>query len=429
MKRHKYTTSLLTKAGIPIICLIMLCFGAAMTVAGDWPQWKGSLRDNVSPETGLNVDWNAKKPVLLRTTTGLGIGFSDLCFCDDRIYTMGDFDDQTYMIALDRVSSKIVWKTKIGKGGRVSALNGPKGTPVCNGRFVLGLNQCGIICCLDCRSGKLLWTKNMHDDFNGFIMKRGVNRDNDWGYAESPLLDGDRLICCPGGKNGTVLALDIVTGNVLWRTTDVTDNASYASLVAMDTSAGRVGMISTEVSFLGVRLKDGKVLWRLEFDGESPSLCCDAVHQDGFMVYSYAVKKGFFGAQLKDGLTPKVERTFTLEETGNKQHGMVLRDGLVFTTTNRGGLLCFDAKTGKVNWKNRRLRACYTMTSYENRLIIRNEKSGELILVETNGKEYVERGKIDQPDRSDQQAWSYPIVLDKKLYVRDQDKLFEYDLQ
>ncbi len=429
MKQNKRAISKAVQTMLSLACAAIFSLTTVWGWAADWPQWKGTLRDNVSPETGLNVDWNAKKPTLLRTSDGLGLGFSDLCFCGEQVYTMGDFDDQTFMIALNRQTSQVVWKTKIGKGGRVSALNGPKATPVADGRFVVGLNQCGIICCLDGQSGKVVWKKNMHDDFHGAIMQRGPNHDNDWGYSESPLLDGDRVVCCPGGKDGTVLALDIATGRVVWRTTDVTDNASYASVAVINTAAGRVGMISTEVSFLGVRLEDGKVLWRLPYDGTSPSLCCDAVHQDGYMVYSYAVKTGFFGALLKDGAEPGAQRTFSLEETGNKQHGMILRDGLVFTTTNRGGLLCFDAKTGTVCWKNRRLRACYTMTSYENRLILRNEKSGELTLVETNGKKYVEWGKIDQPDRSDQQAWSYPIVIDKKLYVRDQDKLFEYDLR
>ncbi|MDO5580039.1 MAG: PQQ-like beta-propeller repeat protein [Planctomycetia bacterium] len=407
----------------------VLIFSVSFVQAGDWPQWKGSARDNRSTETGLNTDWNRNPPPLIQSISGLGIGFSNLCFSGDRIFTMGDFDGRTCLIALDRKSCRMIWKKDIGEGGKVNGYVGPKATPAAGNQRVFGLNQKGILFCCDSESGKILWEKNLYEDFDGYLMKRGPKRDDDWGYAESPLLDGNRVVCCPGGEKGAVIALNAENGDLVWRARELKNRACYDSIVPMQSSLGRWYLTITEGDFAGIDPKSGKILWKVPFTG-SPSLCCDAVCDGDYTCFSFAVKKGFFGYKIekKEGqLVPRA--LYTLNETGNKHHGMIQDRGYVYAATDRGEFLCFDLKSGKLAWKNRRLRGSCVQTFFEGHLILRQERTGDLLLVEANPEKYVEKGKIRQPDRSDKNAWVYPVIADGRLFVRDQDRLFLYDLK
>lgn len=308
---------------------VFLFLSVVCVQAEDWPQWKGSSRDNKSTETGLNTDWNANPPQLVQSIQGLGIGFSNLCIYGDRIFTLGDFEDRTCLIALDRKTRKELWKRDIGVGGRVNGYVGPKATPATDGQHVCGLNQNGILFCCDFNTGKILWKKSLYDDYQGYLMKRGPKRDSDWGYAESPLLDGDLVVCCPGGSKGALLALNVKNGDLVWRTTDLDHRACYDSIVPMKSSWGRMFITITEGAFVGIDPRNGKVVWKVSFTG-SPSLCCDAVCEGDYTCFSYAVKKGFFGYKIEKENGQIIPRPlYTLDEMGNKHHGMIQNNGYV----------------------------------------------------------------------------------------------------
>lgn len=413
-----------------LACLTMIGGTYSLRVnADDWNQWKGNLRDNKSSQTGFNTNWKANPPKLVKTVNGLGIGFSNLCFVGEKIYTLGDFDDRTFLLALDRHSLEILWKTDLGPGGRVNGYVGPKTTPASDGKIVCGLNQKGILFCADADKGNIIWMKSLYDDFEGQIMQRGTKGDPNWGYADSPLLDEGRLVCIPGGKKGSILALNANDGSTLWRTTDFTDNAAYASIIPMQLQGKKFYLAMTESNFVGIDPETGKVLWQHTFSG-NPSLCCDPVWDGDRVAYSYATKVGFFGCRiLSEGGQITAEKSYSIEEMGNKHHGMIAYNGNVYTTTDRGGFLCFDLSTGEIKWKNRALRDSCVLTMFEGHLILRQENTGDLTLVEASPEQYIDKGTIPQPNRSNHHAWTYPIVLDGQLFIRDQEHLFQYDLK
>src|SRR5262245_58494385 len=241
--------------------------------ADDWPQWRGLDRSGVSKEKGLLKQWPEKGPALVWTFRNAGFGFCSFAVVEDTLYTLGTRDKEEIVIALDVKEGKELWTAKIGpiftfKGNTWG--DGPRSTPTIDGNYLYALGGQGQLVCLDvAQKGKENWRKNLIQDFKGVMM-------SEWGYSESPLVDGDRLICTPGGSEGTVAALDNQTGVVLWRTKELTNKAPYSSAVVADIQGTRQYIQTSFVDdkaggvVSGIAAKDGKVLWTMPmFSGPS----------------------------------------------------------------------------------------------------------------------------------------------------------------
>ncbi|MHC5064586.1 MAG: outer membrane protein assembly factor BamB family protein, partial [Planctomycetota bacterium] len=204
------------------ISSLLLAVTASQLSAQEWNQWRGPMRDGLSPDTGLAREWPEGGPAIAWKTTGLGQSFSSVSFYGDKIFTMGDVDGAARLFALNGEDGKVLWSAEVGTPGGVRN-PGPRGTPATDGEFVYTLGHDGELVCSDIESGKKVWACNLISDYGGKMMSR-------WGYSESPLLDGDLLVVTPGGSEGSVLALNKKTGEPVWRCTELTDAASYASL-------------------------------------------------------------------------------------------------------------------------------------------------------------------------------------------------------
>ena len=185
-----------------ILPVILSCFISHVISAGllaqdktnSWPQWRGPGRDGICMETGLLKTWPEGGPALLWKITGLGKGYSSPAIAGDRIVTMGDRGDGQFVIALDRTSRKEVWAVRICGNWD----DGSRGTPTLDGDKVYALGAHGDLVCLNLADGKEAWHKNMAADFGGQMM-------SGWGFSESPLIDGAKLLCTPGGQEKTVM--------------------------------------------------------------------------------------------------------------------------------------------------------------------------------------------------------------------------------
>ena len=176
-------------------------FGHGMltnTFGGDWAQWRGPNRDAKSNETGLLENWPEDGPPLAWKVTGVGGGYSSVAIANGRIFTMGDLDDGSYVIVLDETDGSPIWKTRIGEAGGHKRYPGPRGTPTIDNGDVFVLNQYADVVCLDAKSGTTKWSVNLVDQYGGKMM-------SGWKYSESPLVDGDRVICTPGAVSYTHL--------------------------------------------------------------------------------------------------------------------------------------------------------------------------------------------------------------------------------
>ena len=410
----------------------------------DWPRWQGPDRNAISKETGLLKEWPKDGPPLAWRASGIGSGMGGIAVSRGRIYTTGDDNDATaWLFALNELNGKLAWKAKIGRGGNPGNMFkpfGPRATATVDGERLYILSQRGEFVCFTI-DGKEVWRTDYIKDLGGIMPV--------WGFSESPLVDGDTIICTPGGEDATLMALDKRTGKPIWKcsvpegpTGDRgflgTSGAAYASVIAIDFAGERQYVQLTATTLVGVSASDGKLLWRYNRPCTTHRInCTTPIYHDG-MVFATSAYDGAAGLvklskEASGGI--KAEEVWYSRKLQNHHGGVILLDGCLYGANggNGGGdLVCLDFKTGNVLWDGRDLPnrpvPKGSITLADARLYYRTEK-GTVILIEPSPKEYLERGRFEQPDRSKEPAWPHPVVSNGKLYIRDQDVLLCYDVK
>lgn len=400
--------------------LVLLAGVLSSTAAeGDWAQWRGPKRDGLSTETGLLKQWPEGGPKLAWRTTGLGAGFSTVAVAGNRLFTAGDIGDSSYLVALDRADGKTLWKTKLGRPGAGPA--GPRGTPTVDGDMVYELGQHGDLICVEAATGKEVWRKQLVKEFGG--------RCGEWQYSESTLVDGDRLICTPGGGQGTLLALNKKTGEVLWRCADWKDSAEYSSPIVETLGGVRQYIQFTGNSVAGVAADSGKLLWRADRKGKTATVPTPIFHDNQVYVASgYGVGCNLFQITCKDG-TFSTEQVYANRNMVNHHGGVILVGEHLYGFSDGKGWVCQNFKTGEIVWRNDGVGKG-AVAYADGHFYCRSEGSkGTVALVEASPAGYKETGRFDQPDRTKSQSWAHPVIAGGRLYLRDQDLLLCYEVR
>jgi outer membrane protein assembly factor BamB len=253
-----------------------------------------------------------------------------------------------------------------------------------------------------------------------------------WAYAESPLIDGSTVVCTPGGAEATLVALDKSTGAVRWKCAlPEADDAAYSSAIVVEVGGTRQYVQLLQKGLVGVAASSGKLLWRYEkpvsvFDANIPTPTAG----DG---YVYVGSSGTGGGAVKlnvKGSAVMPEQVYFDSKMPTAIGGTVKVGDHLYGTTAQS-LMCFELKSGQVKWQERSLGAaslCYA----DGCLYLHGENSGEIALVEASPEAYRLRGRFtppDQPQRGKSKAWAYPAIADGRLYIRDLDMLWCYDIR
>ena len=386
--------------------------------AEDWPQWRGSERDGISREKGLLQAWPEGGPKLAWKTQGLGVGYSSVSVTGGKIYTLGDLDDGSYAIAIKESDGSPVWKTQIGEAGGHRGYPGTRATPTVQDGKVFVLNQFSDLACLDAETGKLIWKKNLVSDFGGKMM-------SGWKYSESPLVDGGKVVVTPGGRNGTLLALDSKTGNKIWQTEEWQDTAGYSSVIIATIHGTRQYIQLTGKSVAGIDPDSGKVLWKGDRPGKTAVVPTPVVKDDiVFVTSAYGV--GCNGFRIsKEGESWSAEELYANKSIANHHGGVILVDGHVYGSSG-GTFRSVNIETGDLNFTERSAGKGATVYA-DGRYYLRAE-NGPVALLEATPEGLKEHGRFNQPDRSKHKAWPHPVVSNGKLYLRDQDLLLAYEV-
>jgi outer membrane protein assembly factor BamB len=408
-------------AGAQLVLLVLLSGGQA--AAADWPQWRGPERDGVSAEAGLLKQWPAGGPPLVWKATGLGGGFSSVSLVGDRIFTMGDKEGASYVVALSRGDGKVLWSAKAGRGGAPGwgGFAGTRATPTVDDGLVYALGQYGEILCVRASDGKEVWHKHMTDDFGG--------GRPEWGFAESPLVDGEKVLLTPGGPMGTVAALNKMTGAVLWRSQEWTDPAHYSSIIVAEIGGVRQYLQLTEKNLAGLAVSDGKVLWKARRKGAVaviPTPICSG--NQVYVTSGYGIGCNLFTITPNQGAF-SAEEVYANKVMANHHGGVVKVGDYLYGYSEDKGWTCQRFKTGEAIWAENPRLGKGSVTCAEGLLYCRDEVKGTVALVEASPDGYKERGRFVQPDRGKEKSWPHPVVAGGRLYLRDQDQLFCYDLQ
>lgn len=397
-------------------------FSELSAIAADFTSFRGPNRDNVSTETGLLKRWPANGPQLQWTARGLGEGFSTISVARGRGFTMGASKNNGESVhALNLSDGSLVWSTRISGAFGASSGNGPRGTPAIDGDRLYAMGLAGDLACLNIESGKVLWQKNVLKTFK-------ASRPG-WSICESVLIDGEKLICTPGGNGATMVALDKLTGDELWRSaTPGNPRAGYASPIIATVGGVKQYINFTSRSVIGVRASDGRFLWDNSGSANGTANCSSPLTYKNMIFSASGYGRGGAMLQLtsQDGLT-SAKQVYHTRNMKNHHGGMVILDGYLYGYNDGGGLTCLELKTGQVAWKNRSVGK--GAVAYADGHIYLRSEAGPVALVVASPKSYVERGRFKQPNRSGRRAWPHPVIADGRLFLRDQDLLLAYDLK
>ena len=414
------TKFLLAAAIVVLTSLSISAFGAS----GDWPQWRGPHRDGHSPDTGLLKQWADGGPKLAWKATGLGSGYGNVSVVGNRLFAMGDKDGASCVVALNRADGQPIWTTKVGKAGAPGwgGFAGPRCSPTVDGDLVFAVGQYGEVICVDAASGKELWRKDYAKDFGGQMPA--------WGYCGMPLVDGDQVILIPGGPRGDLVALNKKTGALIWQSKEFTDGIHYSSPIAAEIGGVRQYIQLTDASVAGIAAADGRLLWRAARKG-STAVIPTPIYQDGYVYVSsgYGAGCNRFKITAADGKFSAVE-TYANRVMTNHHGGVVLVGKHLYGFSEGKGWTCQEFETGKAVWQEKSKLGKGSLVYADGMLYLRAEDGkGIVALVEATPEGYREKGRFDQPDRSEKNSWAHPVVIGGRLYLRDQDVLLCYDVE
>lgn len=407
---------------IPGLCGVLVLAAGLQAAEFDWPQWQGKDRTAISKETGLLKRWPKEGPPLLWKATKLGGGYSTPSVAEGRIFGMSFRGEYEVVWALNEADGKELWSTRIARANKgIGYGDGSRCSPTVDGKLLYALGVSGDLACLDVASGKIEWTRNLAKQLSGKMM-------SGWGYSESPLIDGNKVVVTPGGRNATLAALDKKTGKDIWRgPVPQGDGAGYSSIIVAEVEKQRQYVQFLGGGVVGMDAQTGRFLWRYDHPHNGTANCSTPLYADGkvFAASGYGTGGGL--AKLsRAGKNWSAEEVYFTKNMKNHHGGMVLLDGCIYGS-DEGEFTCLDFETGKLLWESRR-PGKGSIAAADGCLYYRNE-NGPMHLIEATAKDYVELGRFTPPDRSDRSAWSHPVIANGRLYLLDQDVLLCYDVK
>lgn len=407
------------------LALSVTATAACIAVAEDWPQWRGPDRNGISQETGLLEQWPAEGPKLLWQVEDLGGGYGAPSVADGKVFlVVNEGLERELVKAIDAKNGQELWSAPLGKVGNPDQRpNYPaaRSTPTVAGDALYALGSDGDLACLETASGKLRWKKSLRSDFGG--------KPGEWAYAESPLVDGDRVIVAPGGETAAIVALDRNDGEVIWQAAvPGSDAAGYASVVVAKIEDAKQYVAFLGIGLVGVDAETGKFLWLYD-QTKGIANSATPVVSDGY-IYSGAGRAGGGLVRLKaEPEGASVEQVYFSPELPNAQGGFVVIGDHLFGGSG-STLMCIDFKTGETKWEQR-IPAPSALCYADGHLYLHAE-NGEVLLVEADPESYREKGRFTPPGppaRGQAKAWAYPVVADGKLMIRDLGHLWCYQIQ
>jgi outer membrane protein assembly factor BamB len=410
-------------APVPATLLALSLFSSvSLGAAGlDWSQWRGPDRSGVSAETGLLKKWPASGPQRVWLYSKAGAGYSAPAIVGGKLYTMGTRDNREVLLVLDANTGNELSVTPLSNVLDNDRGDGPRGTPSVDGNRVYALTGVGTLLCINLETGQVQWQATMKELGGGIPS---------WGYSESVLVDGDQVVCTPGGKKGAVAAFDKLTGKLRWQSKQFTDPAHYSSLVPARINDTAQYVQRTEKSIAGIAAADGKLLWRESVQGQIAVAPTPIVR--GNEVY---VSAGYGAGCKMIRIEPGNKVTTVYENKVMKNHhgGVILVGEHLYGYSDAVGWVCQDFKTGEQVWAYRQFNKG-ALGAADGMLYCLEEDRGNVALIEATPQGWQEHGRFKLDPQTSIRAnrggiWTHPVISHGKLYLRDQDLIYCYDVK
>lgn len=401
--------------------VLLLTLLSATLHAADWPQWRGPQRDGVSQETGLLQEWPESGPPQKWVFKDCGIGYSGPAIVGDRLYILGSRESVEQLIALDANTGNELWAADIGSEYENGWGNGPRSTPTVDGERIFALGAQGTLICVEAKSGKPVWQKSLLD-FGAAVPH--------WGYSESPLLHEGHVIVTPGGKEGALVALDKTNGEVVWQAKELTSGAHYSSTMLTQRN-GKPEIVQLLVDKgVGVDAATGDLLWLTPWPGRV-AVVPTPILRDKYVYFTSGYGVGSKLVSVDDQYN--VETVYDNKVMKNHHGGVVLVGDHLYGHSDKVGWVCQEFQSGKSAWREREALGKGSITYADNRLYCYSKDEGTAVLAEASPAGWKEHGRFTlsplsnlRKDRG--RIWTQPVVSNGRLYLRDQDLLYSFDV-
>jgi len=419
--------------------LPLLAAGLLLTctaTASDWPTFRGPNRDGISKETGLRQEWPKDGPPKVWTSKNLGLGFGAPVVSGRRIFGMGTRDGKDGVWALKEGDGSELWFSPFADPRPSNPNSGPSGAPSVADGKVYATSSNGKLVCLNAADGKRAWGVD-YADFGG--------RASGWGFTESPLIDGEKVIVTPGSRQATMVALNKDTGKEIWRTETKTGaGGAGGDSSPVKTTVGGIPMyvvlLGKPGGVIGVHADTGKLMWQYNESalGGTAQIPMPIV-KDDLVWFSTSYSGGAALLQLvpegTDKVSVKIVKSYE-RKLMNHHGGMVLVGDYIYFGHghNAGQPVCVELKTGAIKWgpenSPRGANGSAAVVYADHRLYFRYENR-MMVLIDPSpeGLNVVSSFRLPEPDeRSHAQSWAYPVIANGKLYIRDQKVMYCYDI-
>jgi outer membrane protein assembly factor BamB len=403
------------------VCLSVSAAGET-TTPDPWPQWRGPERSNVSKETGLLKEWPEGGPPLIREIRGIGAGIAAVAVAGGRIYALGYIGNSEFLTALDERTGQRLWAARVGpNSGEMSLMRwlGQR-TPTVDGDRVYAFHNKGQMVCFETQTGKELWRKDYVKEFG----MRGY-----WGFCDRPLVDGDKLICTPGGTRAAMVALNKRTGEVIWESIPM-GNAEHAATVICDGGGVRqyTGFVLGKA--MSFRASDGKLLWTRAL-GRTANSCTPIVWKD-YVLLAAGYAAGLSLLKLSpegDGVKAEVQYDAKVDINTFQDSGLMV--GPYLYCIGGAGRTCVEAETGKIAWgpDNSTGPGGKTGMTYADGHLYMLHMNGTMALVQATPEKFLLKSKFAFPGFKPGDNATNPVIANGRLYLRQEDRLLCYDVR
>ena len=405
--------------------ILVLVLSVAQMVSAQDAQWRGSGRDGIYPDVKLLQEWPEEGPEVLFVAEGIGKGYSSAVATEEMIYLTGLKDSIEYLSALDLEGNKL-WEKAIGPGWNQSFPDS-RCTPTVDGDRVYVLTGMDMLVCFNASSGEVLWKVDIHEEY-----------DSHWdmfGVSESILLVDDKLIVTPAGESTTVIALDKMSGELVWKSESLQAQRSNLTPMLIDHCGREYIITATRTHMISVDTASGEIMWTYHYNvlDEQEQNTTILTNTPTYSDSCLWITSGWDQESVMLEIAPdgrSVSEKYVDQTFDNQNHGVVLLDGYLygsnFTGRQSGKWVCMNWDTGEIIWIEHWFNKG-PIISAEGMLYCYDEKRGNMALAKADpeGFEVISSFRVGEGSGP---HWARPTIYNGMLLVRHGQVLIAYKI-
>ena len=388
---------------------------ASCTRLTDWPQWRGPRRDGTAIGQRLADRWPPGGPPVVWRQGTTGPGYSSVTVAGGLAYTMMQDGPDEAIVCMEAATGRERWRYRYRAAFVSDQGSGPRSTPTIDEGRVYAVGATGLMHCLDARTGRLIWRRDLVGELGG--------RVPEWGVSFSPLVDGDLVFVQPGGADGRSLAaLDKRTGAVRWQSLD--DRPGYASPVIANVDGRKQVLFFTAEGLVSVEPETGRLNWRFPWTTPMDANIATPVVQGDFVFISSGYGRGCALLRVVPLGGGGSTAELVYRSTVMRNHfstSVPVGDHLFGFDGTR--LTCVEFRTGRVRWSRGGFRKG-SLIACDGKLIVLGEY-GKLALVRATPERYDELASVRLCRH---RTWTPPSLADGMLFIRDEEEIICLDL-